>query len=306
LPPLLAVWFSLGGCEKVPIVDIEARFALADFTWYAEEDTLFVFYRVDAEQGLGPASQIELAYRTDESDLGWTPLAELSPVHTHLPVDCGSRARCGSTSLHIPRVPRQVRLRLRFHRDGETTLDAPVAFNVVGRGPAHTNRSLLVYGVFDESNGHVEWRVRHQFPSLRNEEVRALGLRRNLRVTDPRHGEVPVSLPDNPYGYAFAAACPPNSGPLGLSKYGFEVVGGEHCNCSFAFGDGVLHFNGEVFTWPKVPFLDQNRVIVFLEGPCDPHGPRLVVAIVANKEILHARLPITFFNCRGRLGRGLA
>jgi hypothetical protein len=216
LPPLLlAVWCSLGGCEKVPIVDIAARFALADSTWYAEEDTLFLFYRVDAEQGLGPASQLELAYRTDETDLGWTPLAELSPVHTHLPVDCGSRARCGSTSLRIPQVPRQVRLRLRFHREGETTLDAPVAFNVVGRGPAHTNRSLLVYGVFDESNGHIEWRVRHQFPSLRNEEVRALGLRRSLRISDPRHGGVPLPLPDNPYGYAFAAACPPALLPLG-------------------------------------------------------------------------------------------
>ena len=142
LPLVLAGWLSLGGaqagCEKVPIVDIAARFALADSTWFAEEDTLFVFYRVEAEQGLGPASQIELAYRTDDTDLGWTPLGELSPVHTHLPVDCGIRALCGSTSLRIAQVPRQVRLRLRFHRDGQTTLEAPVAFNVVGRGPAHT------------------------------------------------------------------------------------------------------------------------------------------------------------------------
>jgi hypothetical protein len=219
VPWLLAGWCSLAGaqagCEKVPIVDIAARFALADSTWFAEEDTLFVFYRVDAEQGLGPASQIELAYRTDETDVGWTPLQEVTPVHSHVPVDCGARTLCGSTSLRIPQVPRQVRLRLRFHRDGQTALDAPVAYNVVGRGPAHSNRSLAVYGVFDEDNQRVEWRVRHQFPSLRNEQVRELGLRRSLRVSDPRYGEVAPPLPDNPYGYAFAAACPPALVALG-------------------------------------------------------------------------------------------
>jgi hypothetical protein len=219
LPRLLAVWFALGGaqagCEKVPIVDIAAQFALADSTWFAEEETLFVFYRVDAEQGLGPASQIELAYRTDDTDLGWTPLGDLNPVHTHLPVDCGARALCGSTSIRIPQPPRQVRLRLRFHRDGQTTLVTPVAFNVVGPGPAHTNRSLVVYGVFDAPNRQIEWRVRHQFPTLRNEQARELGLRRSLRVSDPRHGEVPVPLSRNPYGYAFAAACPPALLPLG-------------------------------------------------------------------------------------------
>jgi hypothetical protein len=215
----VAGWFSLGGaqtgCEKVPIVNIAARFALADFTWFAEEDTLFVFYRVEALQGLGPESQIELAYRTDATDLGWTPVHELHPVHTHLPVDCGPRALCGGTSLSVAQVPRQLRLRLRFHRDGETMLDAPAAFHVVGRGPAHTNRSLAVYGVFGAGNDQIEWRVRHQFPSLRNEEVRELGLRRRLRISDPRHGEVELPLPENPYGYAFAAACPAALLPLG-------------------------------------------------------------------------------------------
>ena len=117
---------------------------------------------------------------------------------------CGSgrcRARCGSGSAFIARGRR------RSTRRWPTTSWA--------RGPAHTNRSLLVYGVFDESNQHVEWRVRHQFPSLRNEEARELGLRRSLAVSDPRHGEVPVRLGGNPYGYAFAAACPPALSPLG-------------------------------------------------------------------------------------------
>ncbi len=211
---LLAV-VALAGCEKVPLTDIQARFVRADATWFAEEDTLFVFYKVEAEQGLGPASQIELGYQTDDTDQTFMPLAEITPVHTHVPVDCGTHARCGSTSLRIGRPPRQVRLRLRFHHDGDLTLDAPLAFHLVGRGPAHTNRSLVVYGVFDETNRKIEWRTRHQFPSLRNEEARELGLRRSLQITDPRHGAVTVTAPDNPYGYAFATACPPSLVPLG-------------------------------------------------------------------------------------------
>jgi hypothetical protein len=213
--PLLAAMVAQVGCEKVPLVDIQARFARADSIWFAEEETLFIFYRVEAEQGLGPASQIELSYRSGAVEQDFTPVPELTPVHTHLPVDCGSRALCGSTSLRVAQAPREVRLRLRFHRDGQTTLDAPVAFNVVGKGPAHTNRSLIVYGVFDDSNRQVEWRVRHQFPNLRNEEARALGLRRSLRISDPRHGEVVVPFPGNPYGYAFAADCPAALLPLG-------------------------------------------------------------------------------------------
>jgi hypothetical protein len=212
---LLLATVALTGCEKVPLIDIQARFARADSSWFAEEETLFVFYRVEAEQGLGPASQIELAYRTDDTDVDWTPLHELTPVHTHEPVDCGTRARCGSTSLRVGRPPRQVRLRLRFHRDGELTLPAPLAFHLVGPGPAHTHRSLAVYGVFDESNRQIEWRARHQFPSLRNEEARELGLRRSLRISEPRHGTVGVVGPGNPYGYGFAAACPPALTALG-------------------------------------------------------------------------------------------
>lgn len=203
---------ALGGCgawqPKVPITDVNASFALADATWFEDEHTLFVFYRVDAEQGLGPESQFEIAWRTDTREQEWTALQSFAFVHPHVEVDCGRTSRCGSASIFIPEVPRDVRFRLRYHREGQMTLDAPVALNLMGTGPAHTNRSLVVYGVFEETNTRVQWRARHQFPTLRNHEVQDLGLRRRFVVSGARHGSLPLPIAGNDYGYAFDLDCP--------------------------------------------------------------------------------------------------
>ncbi|MBN1205365.1 MAG: hypothetical protein JXB05_10620 [Myxococcaceae bacterium] len=206
---------SCAACEKVPIVDINAGFTLADAAWFSEEETLFIFYRVGAEQGLGPESQIEISYRTDDGEVPWTPVSELPTVHTHVPVDCGSKARCGSTSLQVAHAPRQVGVRLRYHRDGELTLPAAVKLNLIGAGPAYSHRSLVVYGVFDEANTHVQWRARHQFPTLRNEEAQELGLRRTFHISEPRYGDSDEAFDVSPYGYASTPACPQELTPLG-------------------------------------------------------------------------------------------
>jgi hypothetical protein len=212
-PAALALWLC-AACGKVPLTNVNAGFVLADAAWFADEETLFVFYRLDAEQGLGPESQIEVAYNTDQQAVSWTPIAALTPVHPHVPVDCGATSLCGSTSLHVPIEPRHVGVRLRYHRDGETTLDGKVTFNAVGPGPAHSHRSLLVYGVFDETNTRVQWRARHQFPTLRNEQVEQLGLRRPFRIAGRQHGEAGPQAPGNPYSYAFASTCPQAMQPL--------------------------------------------------------------------------------------------
>ena len=66
----VGVALGLGGaaCEpKVPIVDVGARFVIAEATWFEAEETLFVFYRVNADQGLSDASQIEVSFLTTSS-----------------------------------------------------------------------------------------------------------------------------------------------------------------------------------------------------------------------------------------------
>jgi hypothetical protein len=191
----------------VPIVDINAGFPLADFSWFEDEQTLFVFYRVEAEQGIGPESLIELRYTTDQVDVPWTSLNALTPVHTHLPVDCGPNTRCGSLSVKVEQVPRSVGLRLRYHRDGALSLDADAVFNVVASGPPHLTRSLVVYGVFDETNTLVQWRARHQFPTVRNQQAQELGLRRTFSIDRASYGDLTIGA-DNPYGYGLTPACP--------------------------------------------------------------------------------------------------
>jgi len=205
---LLVAAVVAAACDKVPLQDINAGFSLADASWFQDEETLFVFYRVQAEQGFGAESAIEITWVTDTESVPWTALEDLPAVHTHLPVDCGPRERCGSTSLHVRDMPRQVGLRLRYHRQGELALDAPLALNLVGSGPPYSNRSLLVYGVLDATNTRVQWRARHQFPALRNEEAEALGLRRFFSVAEAAHGDVGAQAPEDPYGYASAPGCP--------------------------------------------------------------------------------------------------
>lgn len=209
------VLLAMAGC-KVPIFDIQAAFTLADATWFEEEQTLFFFYRVEAQQGIGEDSSIEVTWRTDDVDQPWTELQTLPQIHTHLPVDCGVNARCGSGSVKVEKVPRQVGIRLRYHREGQLFLTPAPTYNVVGLGPPNTNRSLLVYGVFDEPNARVQWRARHNFPTQRNEQAQLLGLRRDLRVLEPGYGHVAVPV-ENPYGYGLTPTCGGGFTPLGWS-----------------------------------------------------------------------------------------
>ncbi len=195
---------GLTGC-KVPLTDIFARFVIADAAWFAEEETLFLFYEVEAEQGISEDSLVEIRFVTDDGVVDWVELSTLEAVHTHVPVDCGPNTVCGSRSLHIPLEPREVQLRLRYHREGELTLDPQTNYNVIGPGPAHTNRSLLVYGVFTEENRGVQWRARHLFPTLRNMEVERLGLRRLFTVSNiSRGGPAPFVLGNR---YLYGAQC---------------------------------------------------------------------------------------------------
>lgn len=192
---------ALMGCEKVPLTDIQAGFSLADAVWFEDEQTLFFFYRVEAQQGIEPISTIEISYRTDTEVVPWTPLSATTPVHSHLVLDCGAKQRCGSWSVKVAHQPRNVGLRLRYHPEGSLALQAPLQLSIVGSGQPWEGRSLIVYGVFDEPNLHVQWRARHQFPNLRNEEVEALGLRRQFEVADVKAGDAQAAGPDNPYWY---------------------------------------------------------------------------------------------------------
>ncbi len=207
----------LAACEKVPIQNIGARFTRSDVVWFEDEETLFVFYKVEAEQGLNPQSQIEVTYTTDDGVTDWVDLATLTAVHPHVAVDCGPYTMCGSTSLRVKKEPRDVGVRLRYHHDGALALDSSASLFSVRTGPPELSRSLVVYGVFDAANAHVQWRARHQFPNLHNEEIQSFGLRRYFRVESPRWGDVPA-LPGNPYRYAFAARCPTEMTALGWAK----------------------------------------------------------------------------------------
>lgn len=206
----LCLWAATTACSKVPLTNVDAGFELADAVWFEDEHTLFVFYKLQAAQGLGAESQVELGFRTDELTQAFASVSSFPTVHQHVAVDCGQNARCGSTSLRLAERPRQVTLRLRYHREGNVFLATDTLLTIVGAGQRYNHRSLIVYGVFDETNTRVFWRARHQFPNLRNQEVEALGLRRRVSITGRRFGDPGDLLGDNPYGYGAFDTCPPS------------------------------------------------------------------------------------------------
>ncbi len=298
---------ALLGCRKAPLFDVDAQFTLADATWFAEEDTLFVFYEITAEQGLNDESVVEITYETDDEFLDWTSLTDLPSVHPHVPVDCGPDTRCGSASLAVALKPRDVKLRFRYHRDGELSLNPETAFNVVGLGPPYSNRSLIVYGVLDETNEFIQWRGRHQFPAIRNHDAEALGLRRDLLVQDAVFGSARLAAPDNPYGYG--ATCPdsflvtgfgdlrtqdraafyPDRLPIEASTASTVCAAATVTDANGTFTTGAIaRKNAEVrpaFPVLKNPVRDATPLPFFL-GPCD----RTISA--EHEEMLRQRLQI--------------
>jgi hypothetical protein len=277
-------------CNKVPLHDVQAGFALADASWFEEEETLFIFYEVHAQQGLGDPSVVEITYATDDERVPWTPVSELPTVHRHLPVDCGTQALCGSTSLHVALEPREVEIRLRYHKDGELALDADSVFNVVQTGAPHSHRSMLVYGVFDATNQYIQWRGRHLFPTLRNQRATELGLRRDIIIEDQRYGTVTLAAEGNPYGYGFRcpadftdaaldrlktddrAAFHPDALPQAAARFSAVCADATVTDATGPFTvDAFARKNPEVraaFPVLRSPVRDATPLHFFL-GPCD-------------------------------------
>ncbi len=278
------------GCRKAPLHDLGAAFTLADVSWFAEEETLFVFYELTAEQGLNAESVVEITWTTDDERMPWTALSALPSVHTHLPVNCGPDTRCGSASVPVAKEPRDVALRFRYHPDGELALGAATVFNVVGSGPPWSHRSLIAYGVLDEKNERIQWRARHQFPTVRNQRAEELGLRRAFTVRYPAFGTAPLATPDNPYGYG--VTCPdtwtdagfgeigtseraifyPDPLPLGASTASTVCAQVTVTDATGTFTTGeIARKNPEVrpaFPVLRSPIRDTTHLPFFL-GPCD-------------------------------------
>ncbi len=74
--------------------------------------------------------------------------------------------------------------------------------------------------------------------------------------------------------------------PLGLGEGGRLVRRGEDRDRSRAACNGIVHLRHEVGARAKVPLLDHDAVAGFLQLVRDPDGPTLILARVADEEVL--------------------
>ncbi len=207
----IVLHFFLSTCSKVPLHDIAANFNVASATWFEAEQTLFVFYEVHAEQGVSADSVVEMQYETSAGIQPWQAMNAQKNVHLHVQPTCEQNAFCGSASPEVKLKPRKVKFRLRYHKLGELALEVMPPLNIVSQNASVADsHSLLIYGVFDESNKWIQWRSRHQFPNIRNIEAERLGLRRAFKIQKEAYGSVPTTARTdlNPYLYGFGQQCP--------------------------------------------------------------------------------------------------
>lgn len=226
---ILLLASSLLTCSKVPLDDVGAGFSFAKSAWFEAEETLFLFYDVGAVQGISHESVVEVSWESDDGVQPFVPVSTLTNVHEHVAVDCGVKRLCGSASPRVAKPPRNVRFRLRYHKEGELGLDVwPAPIKVVS-GPAYSNRSAIAYGVFDGQNKRMQWRLRHSIPDVKNSEATHYGLRRYFRVNDEKIGEVaadllPSAQSNNHYLYGASAECPSSFGTsLSTPAEGFST-----------------------------------------------------------------------------------
>ncbi len=218
---LFIILLALCGCSKVPLQRFFPTADIAVGAWFEREQTLFLFYNVSIEDGFEDDARIEVNYRTDDGESGFVRVDTQNSVHTHLPVNCGTNHICGSQSLAVTKRALEVELRVRYTEAGRLTDPIPFSFQTVESTGAVSDLSATLYGVFDEKNVVVQWRLRHQIPGILNETVRELGLKREFRVGNqsygPRFNEEVSARPVNPYGFSYSFSqipCPSDFVPF--------------------------------------------------------------------------------------------
>jgi hypothetical protein len=211
----ISIW---AGCSKVPLIRMYPQVQFAQGAWFKSESTLFLFYEVSGQDGFNARSRVEYRYWSDEGDSGWIPTLQNTNVHKHEAVDCGTYALCGSISQKVSKTPSQVKLRLRYHPEGETDFVFEPSVSLIQSDLPYAGLSYLVYGVFNSLNTRVQWRGRHNFPNIRNLEAEKYGLRRYFKVEKETYGNLASDLVrgENHYGFGLLPSCSGTFSPWGV------------------------------------------------------------------------------------------
>src|ERR1700693_4298248 len=73
-----------------------------------------------------------------------------------------------------------------------------------------------------------------------------------------------------------------SSSPFWLREFSFKISLRQHRNGDFRFGRSLLHAQNEIFSWPKVPCLNNGFVPGRFDYAGDPLRPIAVGSVVAD------------------------
>ncbi len=155
--------------------------------WFEEEKTAYLFFKMTEMPERIENAVWEMSYSsTGSGGETFYPFEELdfnTTVHEHQFVKCDLNSLCGSYSFHSEDPLGEVKFRMRYHPDilnlgmdiSSTTLNH-------NKGSSYLTHSAQIYGVFDETNEHVQVRVYHNLGNPPHENISQYGMKRNFRV----------------------------------------------------------------------------------------------------------------------------
>jgi hypothetical protein len=182
-------------CQKIPLSTDFGRIENAVAHWFENENVVYLFFSIAERENrvADPQYILKISYR--EAQGGESPLEEriidfTQGVHEHTLIPCAPNTICGSFTL-LSEKP-VTRASLEFRYDSSSSLGISENFSIQNHplGDKAVNFSALSYGVFDESNEHLETRIVHQFGFPGSTEIKKYGMRRRFRMSDARLHDV--------------------------------------------------------------------------------------------------------------------
>ena len=200
----MGICATLIGCDKVPLRADGQHIRSVSAHWFEVEKTTYVFYEADPPKSSGGNSFFEIMTASDGSqtvqsatapqadsliDRKFRKISTTWSTHQHTSQNCGDHV-CGSFSFKSTTPPSEVTLRLRYHPDSPLGEEMQTGIQQHPDDGTAQAYSVLVYGVFNQTNDQMQIRTESNFGYPGTGEIAKFGMTRKFRVL----GEASVPL----------------------------------------------------------------------------------------------------------------
>ena len=176
-------------CNKVPLEDDFGQIDFASAHWFENEKVGYLFFSLAEKEArlVNPGWFWQYSSRNAAGQITSHEARVLdleSGVHKHEWRRCGSQRLCGSLSFKSDDPIENITLRFRYDASLPQGLEKQISASNHLTSVAADAFSALAYGVFDETNDHLQVRVHSNFGDPSDEAVDQYGMTRRFRIKE--------------------------------------------------------------------------------------------------------------------------